>query len=50
MKSVRGVEVKVNEPGTGEEVKFSNLSVSGGIINAYEAVKMAESMSLKGKK
>mgnify|MGYP000737077477 CR=1 FL=1 len=24
--------------------------VSGGIINAYEAVKMAESMSLKGKK
>jgi subtilisin family serine protease len=50
MKSVRGVEVKVNEPGTGEEVKFSNLSVSGGIINAYEAVKLAESMSLKGKK
>jgi len=50
MKSVRGVEVKVNEPGTGEEVKFSNLSVSGGIINAYEAVKMAESMTLKGKK
>lgn len=50
MKSVRGVDVKVNEPGTGEEVKFSNLSVSGGIINAYEAVKMAESMSLKGKK
>lgn len=50
MKSVRGVEVKVNEPGTGEEVKFSSLSVSGGIINAYEAVKLAESMTLKGKK
>lgn len=50
MKSVRGVDVKVNQPGTGEEVKFSSLSVSGGIINAYEAVKLAESMSLKGKK
>lgn len=50
MKSVRGVEVKVNQPGTGEEVKFSSLSVSGGIINAYEAIKMAESMSLKSKK
>lgn len=50
MKSVRGVEVKVNEPGTGEEVKFSSLSVSGGIINAYEAVKLAESMTLKRKK
>lgn len=50
MKSVRGVDVKVNEPGTGEEVKFSSLSVSGGIINAYEAVKLAESMTLKGKK
>ncbi|HEY9117854.1 MAG TPA: S8 family peptidase [Roseivirga sp.] len=50
MKSVRGVDVKVNQPGTGEEVKFSSLSVSGGIINAYEAVKLAESMTLKGKK
>ncbi len=50
MKSVRGIDVKVNQPGTGEEVKFSSLSVSGGIINAYEAVKLAESMKLKGKK
>lgn len=50
MKSVRGVDVKVNQPGTGEEVKFSSLSVSGGIINAYEAVKLAESMNMKGKR
>ena len=50
MKSVRGVDVKVSQPGTGEEVKFSKLSASGGIINAYEAVKLADSMKLgKGK-
>ena len=30
-----------------EEVDFSKLSVSGGIVNAYEAVKLAESRSIK---
>ncbi|OEK07266.1 hypothetical protein BFP71_05005 [Roseivirga misakiensis] len=51
MKSVRSVNgLKVYQPGTGEEVKFSSLSASGGIINAAEAVKLAESMTLKKKK
>ena len=38
----------VIKPGTeDEEVDFSKLSVSGGIVNAYEAVKLAESRSIK---
>ena len=32
---------KVNRPGTKEPVSFDQLCVSGGIINAYNAVKMA---------
>ena len=51
MKSVRSLNnLRVYQPGTGEEVKFSSLSVSGGIINAAEAVKLAESMTLKKKR
>ncbi|MCO6359345.1 S8 family peptidase [Roseivirga pacifica] len=51
IKSSRSLNnLEVSQPGTGEMVKFSDLSVSGGIVNAYEALKMAESMSLKGKK
>jgi len=48
--------LQVNMPGTRgneegmEMVDFSELSISGGIINAYEALKMAESMSLGNKK
>jgi hypothetical protein len=39
----------VIKPGTKDEkVKFSELSVSGGIINAYEAVEKAS--DTKGKK
>lgn len=33
--------LKVNKPGTTEEVDFTNLSKSGGLVNAYEAVKLA---------
>ncbi len=40
--------VKVKNPGTGEEVELSELSKSGGIINAYEAVKLAA--TLKGER
>lgn len=41
--------LKVIEPGTiDSKVDFSKLSVSGGIINAYEAVKLAQSMTLNG--
>ncbi len=52
MSSVRKMDgLKVTLPGTlAQDVKFSSLSKSGGIINAYEAVKMAQSMSVgKGK-
>ena len=40
--------VKVNNPGTDEMVDLSELSRSGGIINAYEAVKLAS--TLKGER
>jgi len=51
MKSVRSMNgLQVYKPGTGEEVRFSTLSASGGIINAAEAVKLAESMTLKKKR
>jgi subtilisin family serine protease len=38
----------VNKPGQGKKpamVSFEELSVSGGIVNAYEAVRMAESLA-----
>lgn len=34
--------LKVRKPDTLEEVRFDQLSIAGGIINAYEAVKLAE--------
>ncbi|MEO7992176.1 MAG: S8 family peptidase [Chryseolinea sp.] len=37
--------LKVTKPGTTETVPFNQLSISGGIINAYEAVKLAASLS-----
>lgn len=39
--------LQVHRPGSEELVPFSNLTISGGLINAYEAVKMA--MDYKGK-
>lgn len=45
MKSVVKVEQKVkreNEKGEGERVNFRELCVSGGIVNAYQALKLAE--------
>ena len=39
--------LEVIKPGTKDEmVDFSELSVSGGVVNAYEAVKLAESRSI----
>lgn len=35
----------VNKPGSEEMVPFSSLSASGGIVNAYEALKRAEQLS-----
>ena len=41
---------KVNIPGKEEETKFGELSVTGGVVNAYEAVKLAQKSRPKGKK
>jgi subtilisin family serine protease len=39
--------LKVVKPGTKEEIPFEQLSQTGGMVNAYEAVKLA--MTVKGK-
>jgi subtilisin family serine protease len=39
--------LKVKEPGGQKEVEFSTLSLSGGLINAFEAVKMAQEQRSK---
>ncbi len=44
------VDVAVNRPGSKDDTKLSEISSSGGIINAYEAVKYAEALSKKTKK
>jgi subtilisin family serine protease len=49
-KSTQKPSGKVIDPGTGEEVKMSELSVSGGVINAYEAIKLASTLQPEGKK
>ncbi len=44
MKSTRKFDnLKVQKPGGGE-IEFSQLSTSGGLVNAYEAVKLAQQM------
>jgi len=41
--SVKYKNNKVPMPGNGEKkVKFKTLSVTGGVVNLYEALKMAE--------
>lgn len=47
-KSAKNPGMKVKDPGSDSEVDLSALSRSGGIINAYEAVKLASTM--KGEK
>ena len=39
---------KVNKPGTDEKVNLSDISRTGGIVNAYEALKLAS--TLKGER
>lgn len=39
--------LEVTQPGGEAKVKFNELSNTGGLINAYEAIKMAESMTIK---
>ena len=36
--------LKVQKPGGKEVVEFNQLSISGGLVNAYEAVKLAQEM------
>ena len=43
-KSVVSPNVKVNKPGTDEKVPLGELSKTGGIVNAYEAVKLASTL------
>lgn len=51
MNSGTKIDLEVNKPGTGarygksvEKVPFANLSVSGRVVNAYNAVRMADRM------
>ena len=45
------VELEVNRPGSeGEQIKFSELSATGGLANAYTAVKLAEQTKGKNKR
>lgn len=48
MESATRIDMDVKKPGTQDLVPFSSLSVTGGAVNAYEAVKLA--METKGKK
>jgi len=47
-KSAQKPSEKVKTPGTGEEAELSEISRSGGIINAYEAIKLAS--TIKGER
>jgi subtilisin family serine protease len=50
MKSGQTPEGKVKKPGTEDMVALSDLSESGGIINAFEAAKIAATLDPSGKK
>ena len=50
--TVKYKDFKVNKPSEGETKKtamvpFEDLSVTGGIVNAYEAIRLAETMAAK---
>jgi subtilisin family serine protease len=47
-KSAQQPDAKVNKPGTDETVNLSDLSRTGGLVNAYEAIKLAA--TLKGER
>lgn len=44
-KSAQNPGIKVDKPGTDEKVDMSELCKSGGIVNAYEAVKLAATLT-----
>jgi subtilisin family serine protease len=41
---------KVTVPGKEEQIKFGQLSKTGGVVNAYEAIKLAQKSIPKGKR
>jgi hypothetical protein len=43
--STSRVDQMVVRPGGSDTVSFGSLSASGGIVNAYNAIKMAEQVS-----
>jgi hypothetical protein len=47
-KSAVSPNMEVNIPGTNDKVKLSDISKTGGLLNAYEAVKLAS--TLKGER
>lgn len=50
VQSVWKTNEKVNKPGSKDETSFRDLSTSGGIVNAFEAIKYAEMLSKKTRK
>ena len=47
-KSAQKPNLKVKDPGTGDEVALTELSKYGGIVNAFEAVKLASTLKGEG--
>ncbi|HWR32124.1 MAG TPA: S8 family peptidase [Chitinophagaceae bacterium] len=47
-KSAVNPSLKVKDPGTGDPVNLSDISKTGGFVNAYEAIKLAS--TIKGEK
>jgi len=46
--SASKVSIKVTNPETGDKVDLSEISKTGGVINAYEAARMAAQITTKG--
>ncbi|OGX84734.1 peptidase S8 [Hymenobacter glacialis] len=46
MQSAQVHRTKVQLPGSDKEVDFSTLSITGGVVDMYEAVKLAQKMAL----
>ena len=44
IQSVQKIDGEVIVPGTMEKASFSDLTITGGVVNAYEAVKIAQNM------
>lgn len=49
-KSAQKITMKVKSPGTGDDVYLSDISKYGGVINAYEAVKLASTLKTENTK